>query len=101
MPANAPVIHSTADSSTMRGAAGRATAPAPQRTGLRPAATPGLPLTEYTPHQLTSLVWWITSDGLLRTAEDILREAMQILGFRRRGSRIDAALGAAIKGAGA
>lgn len=80
-------------------AAGRTSVPAPERVGPRPAVTPGLPITEYTSRQLTALVRWITSDGLLRTEEDILREAMQILGFRRRGSRIDAALGAAIKAA--
>lgn len=80
-------------------AAGRPSAPAPERTGPRPAVTPGLPVTEYTSRELTALVRWITSDGLLRTEEDILREAMQILGFRRRGSRIDAALSAAIKAA--
>lgn len=98
-PAKASPSRNTGDASTPLRGNERPTAPVPQRAGLRPAITPGLPITEYTHRQLTALVRWITSDGLLRTEEDIVREAMQVLGFRRRGSRIDAALGAAIKSA--
>ena len=54
------------------------------------------PITEYQPSELVALIRWIDSDGLLRTEEETIREAMTALGFRRRGSRIETALRAAI-----
>ena len=59
--------------------------------------TPGLPITEYSPVQLRQVVQYVISDGLLRTDEEILRQAMDVLGFQKLGSRIRAAMEDAIK----
>ena len=64
--------------------------------GPRPLVTPGFPITEYSQRQLVALAEWVLSDTLLRTDEDLLRELRQELGFRRGGSRINAALLTAI-----
>ena len=46
-----------------------------------------------------NLARWIESDTLLRTDEDLIREMMSELGFKRSGKRIDNALRKAIKDA--
>ena len=69
----------------------------PPPRGPRPNVPPGYPITDYTPRELASLVRWILSDTLLRTDEALMAEMRQELGFKRRGSRIDAALEAAIQ----
>lgn len=56
----------------------------------------GRSITEYTNEELISLIRWIESDDLLRTKAELREEAIEILGYRRRGSRITAALDAAI-----
>ena len=63
----------------------------------RPNIPPGFPITDYSPRELASLARWILSDTLLRTDEDLMAEMRQELGFKRRGSRIDTALEAAIQ----
>ncbi|MGX4712289.1 AAA domain-containing protein [Rhodococcus ruber] len=63
----------------------------------KPALRPGYPITDYPPSELVALVRWIESDGLLRTEEEVMRAAMTELGYRKRGSRIVAALGNAIR----
>ena len=52
---------------------------------------------DYTQAELIALIRWILSDGCLRTDEEILREMVLELGFKRRGARIDKAVQAAIK----
>ncbi len=54
---------------------------------------------DYGHGQLVSLARWIESDTLLRTDEDLMREMMRELGFKRSGSRITQALTAAIRDA--
>lgn len=83
--------------SDVASSAARDTQAPPPRTAPRPRVIPGRPITEYQPRELVALVRWIGSDGLLRTEDDILREAMDALGFRRRGKRIDEAITAAIR----
>ncbi len=56
-------------------------------------------ITDYSHNQLVSLVRWIESDTLLRTDEDVMREMINELGFRRSGSRIRAAIDSAIRDA--
>jgi len=56
-------------------------------------------ITDYSHLQLVSLARWIESDTLLRTDDDLLREMMSELGFKRSGTRIDSALRKAIKDA--
>ena len=53
---------------------------------------PGQKIDDYSPRQLTSIIEWIESDGRLRTEDELLAEAMQELGFKRRGTKIVAAL---------
>ena len=60
--------------------------------GPRPAVLAGLPITEYSRSQLVTLAEWVMSDTLLRTDDDLLRELRQELGFKRGGSRINAAI---------
>lgn len=54
-------------------------------------------ITDYSIWQLVELVRWIKSDTLLRTEEDLIREMIQELGFKRSGNRIRAALLRAIR----
>ncbi|GAB3591392.1 hypothetical protein GCM10027446_09120 [Angustibacter peucedani] len=78
---------------------GATTAPgstAPQRVGPRPRVPTGLPIDEYSEGDLDRVVGWITSDTLLRTHEEVAALTRQHLGLTRRGSRIDAAVDAAI-----
>ena len=64
--------------------------------GPRPDIFPGLPITEYSRSKLVALAEWVMSDTLLRTDDELLRELRLELGFRRGGSRINAALREAI-----
>ena len=70
--------------------------PAPQR-GPRPNVRAGQKIDEYSEQQLARVVEWIKSDGRLRTEDELLAEAMRELGFKRRGTKIVAALQAAIR----
>lgn len=70
----------------------------PQRT-VRPYLPPGQPIGYYRHEDLVRLIRWIDSDTLLRTEDELLREAMEELGFARRGAKILAALSAAIQDA--
>ncbi len=66
--------------------------PPPPSRGPRPKVQPGQKIDDYSPRQLTSIIEWIESDGRLRTEDELLAEAMQELGFKRRGTKIVAAL---------
>ncbi len=66
------------------------------RVGPMPVA-PMLTITDYTKSQLVRLIRWIESDTLLRTDDELREAAIQALGYRRRGSRIVAALDDAIR----
>lgn len=78
--------------------------------GTRPASRPGagergprpnIPLrqhiTEYSAAELDSLMRWLLSDGRPHTDQELIRAAMEELGFRRRGKRIDEALKRALE----
>jgi very-short-patch-repair endonuclease len=71
-------------------------APPPIRRFPRPRLAPGNPITDYSIDQLTLLVRWIRSDGVLRTHDEIMAEMREELGFRRRGHRIEDAFREAI-----
>ena len=77
--------------------------PPPQRGPRPPVPRRGVggynSITDYSLSQLVSLVRWIESDTLLRTDEDVMREMINELGFRRSGSRIRAAIDSAIRDA--
>ncbi len=51
---------------------------------------------DYTLRELVPLVDWVNSDGRLRTDEEIIDEMVDLLGFTRRGPRIEAILHEAI-----
>jgi very-short-patch-repair endonuclease len=69
---------------------------APLRTLERPASLGGK-IDDYSQNQLDRVVAYVQSDGLIRSNEDLMREARVIMGFSRDGSRIRAQLEAAIK----
>lgn len=63
----------------------------------RPAIPLKSSITEYTMRELAELIVWINSDGQLRTDEEIISEMVSVLGFARRGARIDSAIRRAIR----
>jgi hypothetical protein len=69
----------------------------PERQGPSPTGRPdGAPITSYSGAELTALIGWIESDGLLRSKSELREEAIKALGYRRRGPRIVAAIDEAI-----
>jgi very-short-patch-repair endonuclease len=62
----------------------------------RPVLTPGRPIGDYPHELLVDLIRWIESDTLLRTEGQVVDEARRQLGFKRGGTRINAALSAAL-----
>ncbi|MCW2922887.1 MAG: hypothetical protein JWM98_291 [Thermoleophilia bacterium] len=64
--------------------------------GARPRIREGAKITDYSHAELVAIVRWVRSDGRLRTDDALAAELRALLGFRRRGSRIDAALAQAI-----
>ena len=73
---------------------------APLRPGERPWVPRGYPIGEYTDGQLVRLAMWISSDGMLRTEEELLDEMMRELGFQRRGKNVVARITEAIRRSG-
>jgi very-short-patch-repair endonuclease len=94
------------DPSVANGASnGHSKIPANGSTALNAAALarkarPAIPLkpsiTQYSTRELAELIQWIVSDGKLRTDEDIISEMVSVLGFARRGVRIESAIRSAI-----
>jgi len=66
------------------------------KRGRRPALERRPSIEDYSPAELARFVEWIQSDEQLRTDEEIVDEAVEGLGFDRRGSRIVAAIRQAI-----
>lgn len=71
--------------------------PPPPSRDPRPNVPSGRKIDDYSPRQLINIIQWIESDGRLRTEDELLAEAMQELGFKRRGTKIVAALTQAIQ----
>jgi very-short-patch-repair endonuclease len=65
--------------------------------GRRPHLGQRPSITDYSHEELERLVRWIQSDDQLRTDDELLEEAIDELGFDRRGSRIVAAIREAIE----
>jgi very-short-patch-repair endonuclease len=65
--------------------------------GPRPNVRPGRAIDDYSGLEIQSLVSWVLSDGRLSTDHEIISELSSELGFRRRGTRIVAALTDAIR----
>ncbi|WP_454051121.1 hypothetical protein [Cellulomonas sp. Marseille-Q8402] len=64
--------------------------------GPRPDVRPGLPISAYSDDQLDDLVAWLVSDGTERTPDELAAAVRAELGLTRRGSRVDAVVGAAV-----
>jgi hypothetical protein len=65
--------------------------------GPHPRLRPGTPIDEYSLADLVKIVRWVRSDGRMRTDEEILDEVVEVMGYARRGPRIEAALRRAIE----
>lgn len=64
------------------------------------ASRPPIPvrtsIAQYSPHELVQLILWLTSDGQLRTDDEVVAEMISVLGFSRRGARIETAIKSAL-----
>jgi very-short-patch-repair endonuclease len=71
-----------------------------RRVSQRPSTSPPIlkrgSIDEYSMRELHGLIQWITSDGRLRSNDEIADEMFKALPFARRGSRIEDALRLAI-----
>lgn len=74
------------------------TATAPQRYSA-PRIRAHNSIDEYSHGELVAIARWIESDGLLRTNAQLFKEIFDELPFKRRGSRIEKAINAAIASA--
>jgi hypothetical protein len=54
-------------------------------------------IAQYSQYELCQLILWISCDGNLRTDDEIMGEMVSILGFSRRGARIEAAIKSALQ----
>ncbi|CAM3438300.1 hypothetical protein OCAE111667_09980 [Occultella aeris] len=68
--------------------------------GDRPDVTPGQPLSRYGDDELDALVSWIGSDSVPRSTDELREELRAELGIARRGTHVDAVLGAAVRRSG-
>lgn len=66
------------------------------RRGPRPSIPVRTSINQYRKEELIHLLRWISSDGQLRTDDQIVDEMVAALGFSRRGTRIEKVLQAAI-----
>ena len=54
-------------------------------------------IAQYSLNELCQLILWLSSDGRLRTDDEIIAEIVSILRFSRRGARIEAAIRSALQ----
>jgi very-short-patch-repair endonuclease len=66
------------------------------RAGECPIPTRRPSITDYSMSELVAVIHWIESDTLLRPEDDLLSEAIRVLGFKRRGPNIVSAIERAI-----
>ncbi|MCP3975053.1 MAG: hypothetical protein GY720_11240, partial [bacterium] len=65
--------------------------------GRSPVAITGAGILDYSRSDLVRLIYWIQSDGISRTDDQLMVEAMNVLGFRESNHRITRALTGAIE----
>ena len=86
--------HSAPSQATPRNLAQQA--PAVQPTSVRTYPDAPIPIRksidEYSQRELQNLLFWVKSDGKLRTNDELVEEMLAALPFSRRGSRIEQAL---------
>ncbi|MBI3695176.1 MAG: DUF4011 domain-containing protein [Acidobacteria bacterium] len=68
-----------------------------KKRGPRPRIPVRTSITQYSPYELVQLIQWVSSDGQLRTDDEIVTEMVSVLGFSRRGARIEAAIRSALQ----
>ena len=59
-----------------------------ERTARRPAIIFGESISSYADSNLVQIIRWIKSDDIVRTDDELLEEAMRVMGYKRRGTRI-------------
>lgn len=59
-----------------------------QQRGARPSVETRESIEQYSEGELVKIAEWITSDGLLRTDEELIQEIFGMLPFKRMGNRI-------------
>ncbi len=64
---------------------------------VRPALSPGKPISAYSDDELDDLVAWLRAQDDARDEEQLAAAVRAELGLKRRGSRIDAVVGAAVR----
>jgi hypothetical protein len=69
--------------------------PLPTRHPWPEHVAPGLPISAYTSRELDAVAWWVVSDGVVRSPDQVAAEVRTALGFIRREPRVDAAVGEA------
>lgn len=62
--------------------------PVARQRGPRPIVPARETIDQYSDRELRQIAEWVTSDGLLRTDEELIREIFQMLPFERLGNRI-------------
>jgi hypothetical protein len=65
------------------------------------AGKPPIPMrpsiVQYSRYELMQLIAWVLSDDQLRTDDEIISEMVSVLGFSRRGARIETAIRNAVQ----
>ncbi len=69
----------------------------PMIRGPKPPILVNVPIDQHNPREILMLLDWIQSDGQLRTDEELIQELVQHLGYKRRGSHIEARLRGILK----
>jgi very-short-patch-repair endonuclease len=71
--------------------------PSAKERARRPAIPMRTSIAQYSPYELVQLILWLASDGQLRTDDEIMTEMISVLGFSRRGARIETAIKSALQ----
>ncbi len=74
-----------------------AVTPPPKQRGPKPHVPQRDDIELYRPQEIVLLVRWVESDGLLRTDDELTSEVVPLLGFKRKGPKIVAAITSAIE----
>ena len=69
----------------------------PKTRTPRPPVPLKTSITQYSSSEIVALVDWVASDGQLRTDEELIADLIPVMGFNRRGARIEAAMKDAIQ----
>lgn len=65
--------------------------------GPRPSIPVRTSIKQYSSPEIMQLIRWVSSDGKLRTDDEIVAEMVSVLGFSKRGQRIEAAIARALQ----